>query len=125
MAGVQLEAGTTSRVFLNLIGSKAQTGTLQIQNLLDVIFGDKLSKSSSKSFVIVSEQDLGDVLVVTVSCAAWLIKDDLYVNFVAVGNLQTNTIGYFPCYHWLGRDSSVSITASTSKYLTFIKVYAH
>lgn len=115
MAGVQMEAGTTNRIFINLIGSKAQTGIVQIQNLLDVILGKSLSKSSSKTFVIVSEQDLGDVLVVTISCAAWLIKDDLYVNFVAVGNLQTNAIGWFPCYHWLGKDSSISITASTSK----------
>lgn len=115
MTGSQWAAGTTGSVFLNLIGRIAQTEKLQVQNLLDVIFRKRLSKRSSKTFVVVSKKDLGDILVVKIGCKAAVIQDDWYVNFVAVGNLQTSTVERFPCYHWLGRNSNISITASTSK----------
>ena len=111
--GSQLLAGTLNEASINLIGHKAQTGKLEMTSTFGKI---NFTSGSAEVFVVTSEQDLGDILVVALGCDAIKIKGlDWYVSFVAVANLQTNVMKRFPCYHWIGAKSSVSITEHTSK----------
>ena len=78
-----------------------------------------ITKETTENWLVVTNQDLGDILVVIVgnsvdTSSQWM-EDTWYVSFVGVANPQTNTVEHFPCYHWIGENSSVSITAKTSR----------
>ncbi len=64
---------------------------------------------------IVTDDDLGKVLVVVVGCDSGWFQDHWYVTVV---NLQLQEVDQFPCYHWIDGDSHVTITATTSKVIT-------
>ena len=112
--GKQLCAGTHGCVYVSLVGNKGQTGKVTVQGAIDAVF-KSINRDTIETLTIVSDKDLGDVLVVTVDCDADAdLLDDWYVSSVAVVNIQTDAVEHFPCYHWIGRHSSVSFTANTS-----------
>ena len=116
--GKQLCAGTNGFVFVSLVGNKGQTGKVFLQGVISACF-EGITRGTFENLTIVSNEDLGDVLVVTIGCDAdWNPLDNWYVSSVAVVNLQTDAIEHFPCYHWIGRHSSVSFTANTSTLMS-------
>ena len=120
VTGKELGAKTKNRVYLTLVGNKGQTGKVSLHGLLKVVL-NPISKKAVENLTIVSDRDLGDILVVIVGNVGFdrgpmqLIDDFWYVSSVGLANLQTDTVEHFPCYHWIGENSSVSITAKTSR----------
>ena len=111
-------AGTADTgVFVNLIGSKGQSGKIYLMNWLTALTG-AVKRCTYDDLMVESDGDLGDILVVVLgNDKSWisLIGAPWYVDFVTVCNIQTHSQQEFPCYHWIGDGSSISFTASTSK----------
>ncbi len=113
VTGEQVGAGTRASAYVMLIGEKGKTGKLSLRGWLD--FLNPISRDTYDDLVVVSDEDLGKVLVVVVGCDSSLFEDEWFVSFVTVANVQLKAVNQFPCYHWIGREKSVSITANTSK----------
>ena len=115
--GKQIGAETKNELYLTLVGTKGHTGKVSLQNFLKALL-NPISKETTEKLTIESDRDLGDILVVIVGNVGFhqdaLIEDYWYVSSVGVANLQTDTVEHFPCYHWIGENSSVSFTANTS-----------
>ena len=114
VTGQQVGAGTRADAYVMLVGDKGKTGKLSLRGWFD--FLNPISSDTYDNLVVVSDNDLGNVLVVVVGCDGSWFEDQWYVSSVSVANVQTKDIGQFPCYHWIGGDDSVTITAKTSKF---------
>ncbi len=98
-----------------LIGDKGKTGKLSLRNFYD--FLNPVSRDTYDNLTVTTDTDLGSVLVVIVGCDGSWLEDQWYVSAVTVVNLQSKEIDQFPCHHWIGGDSFVSITTHTSKLI--------
>ncbi len=96
-----------------LVGEKGKTGKLALRGWLD--FLNPISRHTFDDLVVVSDEDLGKVLVIVVGCDPSMFEDEWFVSLVSVANVQLKVVDRFPCYHWVGREQSVSITANTSE----------
>ncbi len=113
VTGKQTDAGTTGDSYVMLVGDKGKTEKLSLRRWFDYEVGE----NSFNNLTIVTDDDLGKVLVVVVGCDAGWFEDQWYVSFVTVVNLQLQQVDEFPCYHWIDGDSHVTITATTSELL--------
>ena len=95
------------------MGDKGKTEKLSLRGWFDYQVGE----NSLSNLTIVTDDDLGKVLVVVVGCDTGWFEDHWYVSFVTVVNLQLQEVDEFPCYHWIDGDSHVTITATTSKFI--------
>ncbi len=107
-----MDSGTTGNAYVLLVGDKGKTGKLWLRGWFDL----RVCSDTFNNLTVESDTDLGNVQVVVVGCDAGWIEDQWYVNFVTVVNMQSKSVDEFPCYYWIDGDSSVSITANTSKY---------
>ena len=93
-----------------LVGDKGKTEKRSLRRWFDFQVGHLTTWHA-----IVTDDDLGKVLVVVVGCDSGWFQDHWYVTVV---NLQLQEVDQFPCYHWIDGDSHVTITATTSKVIT-------
>ncbi len=114
VTGKQVGAGTRANAYVMLVGDKGKTGKLSLRGWFD--FLNPISSDTYDNLVVVSDNDLGNVLVVVVGCDGSWFEDQWYVSSVSVADVQTKDVGQFPCYHWIGGDDSVTITAKTSEF---------
>ncbi len=113
VTGKQMDAGTTGDSYVMLVGDKGKTEKLSLRGWFDF----RVGKNSLNNLTIVTDDDLGKVLVVVVGCDSGWFEDHWYVSFVTVVNLQLQEVDRFPCNHWIDGDSHVTITATTSELL--------
>ena len=123
MTGRQLGAGTTANAYVTLVGDKGKTGKLSLRGYWD--FLKPISRDTYNNLTVVTDNDLGKVLVVIVGCDGSWVEDQWYVSAVTVADLQSKETEQFPCYHWIAGDSYVSITAHTSKLSNYLSVVAY
>ncbi len=113
VTGKQVGAGTRADAYVMLVGDKGKTGKLSLRGYFD--FLHPVSRDTYDTLTVTTDIELGKVLVVIVGCDGSWLEDQWYVSSVTVVNLQNKEIDQFPCHHWIGGDSYVSVTAHTSK----------
>ncbi|TPP60374.1 hypothetical protein FGIG_08324 [Fasciola gigantica] len=115
--GTQENAGTTSRVYLAMYGSQAQSGDLLLNNLHT---GSKLFSSGAKTVFTLKLCGLGELNKVKVYHDSSGEMPTWFLDHILITETRANqTKQYlFPCYQWLGKDvadgsaSRVLMTAS-------------
>ena len=92
-----------------------------MQGASDAVF-KSINRDTIETLTIVSDKDLGDILVVTVGCDAVAdLLDDWYVSSVVVVNIQTDAVEHFPCYHCMDRKAQQGQLHTKQKYvITFV-----
>ena len=126
--GKMATAGTFGAdVYFNLIGDKASTGNISIYDFWHYICGG-ISSNTFLDFIVETEKSLGEVLVVILGIDGGKIALDStwFVSYTVAYELSTKVEIQFPCYHWIGKDTSVSTTSKTSEFACLHKtVDAH
>ena len=118
MNGKQEGAGTTSlEAFICLVGTKGHSGKLYLQGLLSwLFFKHNIQRKNWVDMVVESSGDLGEILVMILGIGdhgLLEIHPSWYVNEVGVYNTQNGKQDAFPCYHWIGKGDTISISAQT------------
>ena len=126
VTGQQDGSGTTDTgVFVNLIGSKGQSGKIYLMNWLTALSGTAKTRTYD-DLLVESDGDLGDILVVVLgNDKNWIavLGAPWFVDFVYVHDFQSKSHQEFPCYHWIGDGSCVTFTAKTGRWI--IPMYRH
>ena len=107
------------KIYLRLIGNKACTGKLYIEDLKQ-FFEDGLKPDTHMDMMIATDDSLGDIQVVVLGIDGMLADlHTWFVDFTVVYDfLKSNDADreiQFPCYHWISGDGYVTTTAHTSK----------
>ena len=102
-------------IFFNLIGDRASTGKVSIFELW--LAGSGMKARTYIDMIVATDGDLGDVQVVELGISGGIFSDSTwFVNDTTVyHDLSTMKGVLFPCYHWIGKDTSVSTTSKTSE----------
>ena len=116
MTGCQETAGTASQVYMELIGTEAQTGKIDIGDFWKMF---QSSDATFDDYIIECDGDLGEVQLVTLGNSGYRHVNSeagWYVDFTFVVNLQTKVEQIFPCYHWIGDDDSFTDSAQCGEF---------
>ena len=109
-------SGSISReAFICLVGTNGHSGKLYLQGLLSWLHSD-IQRNNWVDMVVESSGDLGEILVVILGIGdhgLLEIHPSWYVNEVGVYNTQNGKQDAFPCYHWIGKGDTISISART------------
>ncbi len=119
VTGKQLGAGTFHSTYVELVGEKGRTGRLFLHGLCN----SGVKRDTYNNLTVVTDAELGKVLVVVVGCGPDLCQDNWYVSFVMVANLQLQEVDQFPCYSWISKSNFVTITANTSELITIFELW--
>ncbi len=111
------EAEFAGDVYIKLLGNKASS-QVKLGSFLTAL-ESRYDRQHFDDLVIETDQDLGDVLVVTlgncydgpdVVIASW------FVDFVMIYDFKGQQGEEFPFYHWIGAGDYDSCTSHTSKW---------
>ena len=104
-------------VYFNLIGDKASTGKVSIYDTWYYLCSG-ISSNTFIDLIVETEKSLGEVLVVILGIDGGEIALDStwFVSYSVAYQLSTMVEIQFPCYHWIGKDTSISTTAKTSEF---------
>ncbi|XP_053109634.1 polycystin family receptor for egg jelly-like [Hemicordylus capensis] len=96
--GTRFRAGTTADVYIELIG---QNGVSDVHQLKHPHFPGILQRGSVDTFILTTEEDLGDILSLHIWHNNFNFSSSWYLSRVKVQNMVTKQSWLFMCRKWL------------------------
>ena len=107
----------TCNVVVSLTGDKGTTGEITINVRKGFLFKTRFEESAYDDLVIECDGDLGDIQVVHAGLryitVIGIIAPDWYIDYFTVHNYQSTQLKNYPCYHWIGGQSTKDVTATS------------